>query len=109
MFIKLRKKMYCWLRQAYDEEENIMPDREKGRGRSIGPTIGPAKVSRKSNESLDSKGIYLKIIPASGGVAIETTYYDDRSGDQMCALYIIPEDKELSDELAKIITLQSMR
>jgi hypothetical protein len=58
---------------------------------------------------LDSQGFRLKIYGASGGTIIETTKYDRKNDENRHSLYVITEDKDLGEELAKIITIESLR
>lgn len=107
MLIKTRAKIYKWLWDAahivYDE-----------------PDLNPRPVDKKyftkkdqyhvnSSASLDTQGIHFKVIPGSGGIAIEVSHYDNKTERNTTTLYIIPENKDLSEELAQIITLESMK
>jgi len=58
---------------------------------------------------LDSQGFRLKIYGASGGTIIETTKYDRKSDENRHSLHVVTEDKDLGEELAKIITMESLR
>jgi hypothetical protein len=58
---------------------------------------------------LDSQGFRLKIYGASGGTIIETTKYDRKSDENRHSLYVVTEDKDLGEELAKIITIENLR
>lgn len=66
-------------------------------------------VAMKSNNTLDSRGMTLKIFPGLGGLAIETYQYDSRTGDGHTTLHIIPDGEELSEALSRIVTLDTMR
>ena len=58
---------------------------------------------------LDSQGFRLKIYGASGGTIIETTKYDRKSDENRHSLHVVTEDKDLGEELAKIITMEQLR
>jgi hypothetical protein len=58
---------------------------------------------------LDSQGFRLKIYGASGGTIVETTKYDRKSDENRHSLHVITEDKDLGQELAKIITMEQLR
>jgi hypothetical protein len=59
--------------------------------------------------SLDSNSFRLKVYGASGGTIIETTKYDRKSDENRHSLHVITEDKDLGEELAKIITMEQLR
>ena len=59
--------------------------------------------------NIQSQGFRLNVYTASGGTIIETTKYDRQKDDHRHSLYVVTEDKELGEELAKIITMESLR
>ena len=59
--------------------------------------------------SLDSNSFRLKVYGASGGTIIETTKYDRKSDENRHSLHVVTEDKDLGQELAKIITMEQLR
>jgi hypothetical protein len=59
--------------------------------------------------SLQSQGFRLHIYSASGGTIVETTKYDRKSDENRNTLHVVTEDKDLGNELAKIITMESLR
>jgi hypothetical protein len=61
------------------------------------------------NPDLDSQNFRLKVYGASGGTIIETTKYDRKSDENRHSLYVVTEDKDLGQELAKIITMEQLR
>jgi hypothetical protein len=58
---------------------------------------------------IQSQGFRLNIYSASGGTIIETTKYDRQKDDHKHSLHVVTDDKELGEELAKIITMESLR
>ena len=58
---------------------------------------------------LDSQCFRLKIYGASGGTIIETTKYDRKSDENRHSLHVVNDDKDLGEELAKIITMEQLR
>ena len=46
---------------------------------------------------------------ASGGLVIETQHIDRRTENHVTSLHIITEDKNLGEELGKIITYESLK
>ena len=59
--------------------------------------------------NIQSQGFRLNVYSASGGTIIETTKYDRQKDDHRHSLYVVTDDKELGEELAKIITMESLR
>ncbi len=58
---------------------------------------------------LNSHSFRLNIYGAGGGTIIETTKYDRKSDENRHSLHIVTEDKDLGQELAKIITMEQLR
>ena len=58
---------------------------------------------------LHSHSFRLQVYGASGGTIVETTKYDRKSDENRHSLHVITEDKDLGEELAKIITMESLR
>jgi hypothetical protein len=59
--------------------------------------------------NIQSQGFRLNVYGAAGGTIIETTKYDRQKDDHRHSLHVVTDDKELGEELAKIITLESLR
>lgn len=57
----------------------------------------------------DDHAISFKVIPGAGGIAIEYGQYDHLNDQHKVHLHIVPEDRDLAQELAHIITIQSLR
>lgn len=59
--------------------------------------------------SIASQGFRLNVYGASGGTIVETTKYDRKSDENRHSLHVVTEDKDLGEELAKIITMEQLR
>ena len=66
-------------------------------------------VDDHEGPNIQSQGFRLNIYSASGGTIIETTKYDRQKDDHRHSLHVVTDDKELGEELAKIITMESLR
>jgi hypothetical protein len=66
-------------------------------------------VEDENGPDLNSQSFRLNIYGASGGTIIETTKYDRKSDENRHSLHIVTEDKDLGEELAKIITMEQLR
>lgn len=107
MFRSIRKKIFCWFKDAEFDDCNLV---SSGLVRKRHPTDKSNQpVSAKDNDTLDSDGMNFKIINGRGGIAIEIRTRDPKTGEYTIALYVIPEDQDLAQELAKIITMQTLR
>ena len=91
MKLTFKQKLRKWLMDDSDEYGNniISVDSE-------GPNI-------------QSQGFRLNVYSAGGGTIIETTKYDRQKDDHRHSLHVITDDKDLGEELAKIITMESLR
>lgn len=58
---------------------------------------------------LHSQGFRLQVYGASGGTIVETTKYDQKKDENRHSLYVVTLDKDLGQELAKIITMEQLR
>jgi hypothetical protein len=61
------------------------------------------------NPSLESNGFRLQVYKANGGVIVETRNYDSRKDENRNSLYVVTEDKDLGEEIGKIITMENLR
>jgi len=89
MKLSLREKIRNWLLKD-DERELVYAE----------DCDGP---------EIQSQGFRLNIYGASGGTIIETTKYDRQRDDHKHSLHVVTEDKDLGEELAKIITMEQLR
>jgi hypothetical protein len=60
-------------------------------------------------DTLSSNGLRFNMYKAHGGFVIETRFYDERNDRNTNKMYVITEDKDLGEELGKIITMESLR
>lgn len=58
---------------------------------------------------IQSQAFRLNVYGASGGTIVETTKYDRKNDDNRHSLYVVTEDKDLGEELSKIITVEQLR
>ena len=72
-------------------------------------TPDPYSIEDENGPDLNSHSFRLNIYGASGGTIIETTKYDRKSDENRHSLHIVTEDKDLGEELAKIITMEQLR
>ena len=91
MKMTLKQRIRNWLMSGNDDAEECY-------------------VGEDSNGvDLSSNSFRLNIYGASGGTIIETTKYDRKSDENRHSLYVVTEDKDLGQELAKIITMEQLR
>ena len=95
------------LKQAAEQEQKDREEKEMNQ-------ISSAKVSRGlaigSGPSLDSdKGIRFQVYRANGGMVVETNMYDQHKDRHNRGLYIITDEQDLGKEIAKIITMESLK
>jgi len=90
MKLNLRQKIRNWL-MADDEPDELN------------------YATVQEAHSLSSEGMRFTVFKASGGFVIETRTYDRRKDENTTSMYVITEDKDLGDELGKIITMESLR
>jgi len=89
------KFIYKWL---YKKLETIQHDAKLTNTVGITPT-----------RSLDSNGMNFTVYRANGGHIIEHRIYDKRTDRNTNSLHIITDDKDLGEEIGKIITYENLR
>lgn len=58
---------------------------------------------------LESDSMRLQVYRASGGFVIETRKYDRKRDENIHSMHIISDDKDLGQEIGKIITIETLR
>ncbi len=66
-------------------------------------------ASDEEGPNIQSQGFRLNVYSAGGGTIIETTKYDRQKDDHRHSLHVVTDDKDLGEELSKIITMESLR
>jgi hypothetical protein len=70
----------------------------------------PQKMATISGgRSIDSNGMNFTVYRANGGHIIETRKYDRKRDSNDNSLHIITDDKDLGEEIGKIITYENLR
>ena len=70
---------------------------------------GAALSIGSERPSIDSNGFNIKVYRATGGTIIETRKYDTKRDSSNTGLYIITDDKDLGEEIGKIITMEGLK
>jgi hypothetical protein len=92
MKLTFKQKLRKWLMDDTDEHD-----------------YGNAISVDSDGPNIQSQGFRLNVYSASGGTIVETTKYDRQKDDHKHSLHVVTDDKELGEELAKIITMESLR
>ena len=66
-------------------------------------------VNQVSTNRIESTGFNLRVYKARGGTVIETSVYDRVKDRHHTGLYVITDEKDLGQELNKIITMENLR
>jgi hypothetical protein len=90
MKLSIRERIRNWLMKDNDDAELVYAEDCNG-------------------VDLHSQGFRLQVYGASGGTIVETTKYDQKKDENRHSLYVVTEDKDLGQELAKIITMEQLR
>jgi hypothetical protein len=62
-----------------------------------------------SSPSFDADPLRISVYKASGGFVVETRKYDRRKDENITSMNIITDDKDLGEELGKIVTMETLR
>ena len=90
MKLSIRERIRNWLMKDNDDAELVYAEDCDG-------------------VDLHSQGFRLQVYGASGGTIVETTKYDQKKDENRHSLYVVTEDKDLGQQLAKIITMEQLR
>jgi hypothetical protein len=66
-------------------------------------------IQTLESASLESEGMRFQLYKAAGGYVIETRHYDHKNDRNNNKMYVITDEKDLGEELGKIITMESLR
>lgn len=94
------KFFYKWL---YKKLQNTVEDTSKDPYQPITASVG---IER---DNIYSKGMNFTVYRANGGFIIEHRVYNQKTDRHDNSLHIIIEDKDLGEEIGKIITFESLR
>lgn len=72
-------------------------------------TLTSSRPIAVREDSINSNGMNFTVYRASGGHVIENRVYDRKTDRHNNSLHIITDDKDLGEELGKIITFESLR
>jgi hypothetical protein len=73
------------------------------------PASTKAALIRGGHNSIESNGMNFTVYRANGGHVIETRSYDRHKDRNNMGLHIITDDKDIGDEIGKIITFENLR
>ena len=79
-------------------------------GRGNPTPAGPVSSSRRVEYNYDDESVItFKVYGANGGKIIEAARYDEKRDNEGIRRYVISEDADLAESLAKIVTVEYMR
>lgn len=61
------------------------------------------------SSSIDSRGMNFTVYRANGGYIVEHRVYDRKTDRHDNSLHIITDDKDLGEEIGRIITYENLR
>lgn len=68
-----------------------------------------AQLSTVGKTGIDGNGMNFTVFRANGGHVIETRRYDRKRDHSDHSLHIITDDKDLGEEIGRIITFEHLR
>lgn len=72
-------------------------------------TLSSGNLVPARDNSINTHGLNFTVYRANGGYIIEHRIYDKKHDRNNSGLHIITDDKELGEEIGKIITFESLR
>jgi len=92
-------------KDRYEEAVNY----KESRNIKMGTGMIGAQAMVEVGRSVDANGFNLKVYKANGGTIIETRKYDNKRDTSSNGLYIVTDDKDLGEEIGKIITMEGLK
>jgi hypothetical protein len=89
--------------------EKIMYKQREEKEMSYGQVAVKSARLGVDQGGLDSPAVRFKMFKASGGTIIETQIYDERKDRHVNGLYVITNDKNIGEEINKILTMESLK
>lgn len=74
---------------------------------SVGAEI--SKPTLDNNYYVRRNGLDFTIHKAVGGYVIEAKFYDPQTDMSRNGIYVIPEDKDIGEEISKILTIECLK
>lgn len=93
--LNIKKWLYNWLNSVNDTGKIA-------RIQSDQPLVS-------SSSRIESRGMNFSVYRANGGYVIEHRVYDRKTDRSDNSLHIITDEKDLGEEIAKIITFENIR
>jgi hypothetical protein len=92
-------------------EVSVWDEPKRGRSRLGRGTANPATATaRRVEHNYDDESVItFKVYGANGGRIVETSRYDEKRDTEGIRRYVIGEEADLADSLAKIVTMEYLR
>lgn len=101
----LKRKLRNWL--EYNENEKFDPRVRRGRIESSGLVVCDTDVE---STSIDSDPVLnFKVYSAVGGKIVEFRHYDRQKDRNHYQTYIITNEQDFGERIAKIATMESLK
>jgi hypothetical protein len=94
-------------RNKYEQltESTWLKDNAVAISKSAGISVSPQSLGHR----LETSGLRFNLYKATGGFVIETQQYDSRTDRHQTHLYVVNSEKDIGQEISKIITLESLK
>lgn len=100
MFKEAVRDLVRWA-NSHDQDSYESPS--PAPGKAISRHSGTSSVSNSERE------MHFTVTGANGGKIVKVHWYDDKVGREYVNLHIITDQEDLSEELAQIITRESLQ
>lgn len=103
----IKKLLLKWVKEGVEVERSASKQEDSGlvalsNQKSNRISVGPPSLD-------NGRGMRFTTYKANGGTVIETQQYDHRKDHHVNGLYVITNEQDLGHEIAKIITMESLR
>ena len=93
-----------------DDDSNVRRPRKFGQKRGSNPVATLSRAQQRVSHNYDDESVIsFKVYGAYGGKIVEASRYNDKRDNEIIKLYIIDENLDFAESLAKIVTLEYLR
>lgn len=99
----VRKCKWAW------ENKHLANDYPAGLGKAINMPAPSVSAGPDQHNMLSARGMHFTVYNAEGGIVIEFTSYDPTTDRRSHRLYIVPDSDNWGEQIAKCVTMESLR
>lgn len=104
----IKKQLIKWFDNQVQESWNRARNKENYVDEGL-VKMGTAQAIGYRDNTIESRGFNLKVVKATGGTIVEVNRYEISKERHSNGVYVITDDKDLGEEIGKIITMEGLK